>query len=520
MHWIALQPEPVPADVADGLTDPLTALGWWALRYTPKVARIGDVLLMEVAASARLWGGLPALLQHILISNQPVALYKYAQAATSLVALAKLEVRPFSAVQAAKPVLGKRLPETRLPATDQPGHNLSMHGQSADDLSSTKSFENKFHADDLPLHALAAARPHLDTLMRLGVTRWGQLRALPRGGVSRRFGAALLDALDQAYGERPDLYPWLTLPEVFEASLELSAQVESAPALLFAARRLLAQLKVWLQLRHRGVLALELRWQMDERRHTDHEGTLLLRTAQATQDSSHLQRLLGEHLAHVRLPAPAHTLRLRTVETAALAHVSASLLPDAQMAGDSLAQMLERLSARLGADQVLQLQPRLDHRPEQMQVWQKFATDSIAIGAINKRATGQKSLRKLISTAVAVTHGAEDIDQAPVTATASGLGLGAWPQPLAPAWLLHVPLKLALRQQQPQYQGPLTLLAGPQRIEAGWWGGGDLALRDYFVARSAQAGLLWIYRERLPRTGGAETAEEPGGSWYLHGLFA
>jgi protein ImuB len=62
----------------------------------------------------------------------------------------------------------------------------------------------------------------------------------------------------------------------------------------------------------------------------------------------------------------------------------------------------------------------------------------------------------------------------------------------------------------------LTLLAGPQRIESGWWGGGDLVLRDYFVARSAQAGLLWIYRERLP---GAQAAQSRS-DWYLHGIFA
>ena len=57
-------------------------------------------------------------------------------------------------------------------------------------------------------------------------------------------------------------------------------------------------------------------------------------------------------------------------------------------------------------------------------------------------------------------------------------------------------------------QGPLTLLAGPQRIEAAWWepdatgtAAAPAALRDYFVARSAQAGLRWIYRERLAQAG-------------------
>jgi protein ImuB len=55
----------------------------------------------------------------------------------------------------------------------------------------------------------------------------------------------------------------------------------------------------------------------------------------------------------------------------------------------------------------------------------------------------------------------------------------------------------------------LTLLAGPQRLEVGWLEG-EAALRDYYVARSVKAGLLWVYRERL----GAQAF------WYLHGIFA
>ena len=106
---------------------------------------------------------------------------------------------------------------------------------------------------------------------------------------------------------------------------------------------------------------------------------------------------------------------------------------------------------------------------------------------------------------------------------------------LYPTWLLHTPLLLALQNNRPLYQGPLVLLAGPQRLEAAWWdvagvsgeharAGKPLAvLRDYFLARSAQAGLLWIYRERLTaREQGAEAnaGKAAASRWYLHGLFA
>ena len=80
---------------------------------------------------------------------------------------------------------------------------------------------------------------------------------------------------------------------------------------------------------------------------------------------------------------------------------------------------------------------------------------------------------------------------------------------LLPTWLLAVPQALSVQQQCPQYHGPLQLLAGPQRLESGWLEGAPV-LRDYFVARSAQAGLVWIYRERLDQSP----------RWYLHGLYA
>jgi protein ImuB len=90
---------------------------------------------------------------------------------------------------------------------------------------------------------------------------------------------------------------------------------------------------------------------------------------------------------------------------------------------------------------------------------------------------------------------------------------------LHPTWLLPTPLKLALRERQPLYHGPLTLVAGPHRVESGWWGQGECALRDYFLARSEHMGLLWIYRERLPGQGeGAQGGASP--DWYLQGVFA
>jgi protein ImuB len=432
------------------LADPHTALAWWMLRFTPMVALVSgfqahSALVLEVSGSERLFGGRDALLAQIFMQNMPLATVQYAQGATSLIALGRLW--------------------SKLPGCP---------------------------SDSLPVHSLQAAQPHLPTLARLGVRTWGQLRALPRGGVARRFGAELLDALDRACGQRPEVYPWLTVPEVFDAPLELSASVDSAPALLFGARRLLAQLLAWLRVRQHGVLALELLWDLDARRsntlHIDahhtggQQGRLQLRTAQATQDIAHLQRLLGEQLARVTLPAPVLYLRLRTLETQPLAGESHSLLPDDVRTGDSLHHTLERLAARLGPQQVQCVQPQPDHRPEHMQRWQPW------------RAGHSESATK---------------NSADLTAT------------LHPTWLLPAPQRLAVHQKVPHYQGPLTLLAGPQRLEAGWLEG-EPALRDYYIARSPAAGLVWIYCERLgqKRATPEHDSHSSDVNWYLHGLFA
>jgi protein ImuB len=78
-----------------------------------------------------------------------------------------------------------------------------------------------------------------------------------------------------------------------------------------------------------------------------------------------------------------------------------------------------------------------------------------------------------------------------------------------PLWLLDQPVALAERGQRPWWHGPLTLLAGPERIETGWWDG-HLVQRDYFVAEGELSGWVWIYRTR--NTGGDS-------GWFLQGVF-
>ena len=453
MHWIALRWLP-EADASDAPTLPTPeALGWWALRYTPHVAWLDEALMLEVSACERLWGGRMQLMR-LLVADNPVpdARMLGAQGTTSLIALARL--RLFAREE-------KRPKE--IPA-------------------------------GLPLDTLNAAREHLDLLARLGCRTWGEVAALPRGGLTRRFGAGLREALDIAWGLRPESHCWLTLPDVFEQKLELPALAETAPELMWSANRLLTALQIWLRARQRGARALELQWTLDLRRLNGvnlppHE-QLIVRTAEPTQDMAHLRRLLSEKLALATLAAPASWIRLRTLETDPWAGASTSFLPEDNRKGDRLHEMVERLSVRLGPQQVVVPAAQADHRPERKQAWRP---------ALQKEKGKEKA--------------ADDRSRKQAAAVASQ------PDAVYPPWLLPEPLLLEMDGERPCYRGPLSRLIGPQRVETGWWGdkeeGGQPAMRDYYVAESPEAGLVWIFRERpAARFSSGEVR------WYLQGFYA
>lgn len=430
MRWLALCCRP------DAPAGDIDALGWLALSFTPRVARLEEAVVAEVSTSLRLFRGARELRQRLQAqaTQAGLSLGNMAWAQTALGALAL----------------------TRC-ADTTPGR-LSER------------------LDALPLSALSAAQAHHAILARLGCTRLGDLRRLPRAALAKRFGPALLTALDQAHGDLPEVHHWLTLPERFDARLELPYRVEHAPVLLHFAEVLLRRLCIFLAAHHAGVRTLRLAWQHDAMRARDvaGNGELSIATAETTRDLPRLTRLLAEHLARTTLAAPAGEISLSAHTVLPLEEASASLLPgptDPQERTTTNA-LLERLSVRLGADHVREGRLREDHRLDHMQSWQAWPT----------------------SPAIALRR-------------------SAGPQP---TWLVQPPQPLRSdAREQPAYCGPLTLVSGPHRVEAGWWeGSSGMQARDYFVYRSATRGLLWVYHERPSSIAPASTG------WFLHGVFA
>jgi len=131
----------------------------------------------------------------------------------------------------------------------------------------------------LPLEVLRCGDETLAAFQAIGVRTLGELRALPREGIARRFGQGPLAELDRALGRLPDPRNFFVPPARFGAAIELPAEVTQAEALLFAARRLIVQLAGYLAARSGGVqrFVLRLRHRDKPRRNRDRTGRAFAR---------------------------------------------------------------------------------------------------------------------------------------------------------------------------------------------------------------------------------------------------
>jgi protein ImuB len=345
----------------------------------------------------------------------------------------------------------------------------------------------------LPLSLLDSAQAHQTSLLQLGVQCMGELLQLPRQGLAQRYGPGILEELDLALGHRLEALACLSPLTHFNAQIDLLYGVEQAAALLQVGHILIDRLCAWLKAR-----GLATREAILEAVHEGRSGQppsstrIPIRLTQASREPARMLTLLRERLAITRLPQATQTLRLQCQHTVAQASAVGSLFPElhapeppegrsasgkarASESGlsDSLARLLERLQSRLGAEQVQRLAPLPDHRPErafQASAW---------------------------------TPPARQSPQGLATPPGQGSVL---PRPL---WLLSPPVAIQERRHRPYWNGPLALLAGPERIETGWWDD-QLVERDYFIAQTEQAAWVWIFRTR-PTQGDS--------GWFLQGMF-
>src|SRR5699024_3512049 len=208
-------------------------------------------------------------------------------------------------------------------------------------------------------------------------------------------------------------------PDRFTARIDLGCEVQHVHGLVFALKRMLTDLAAFLSARDSGVQRFIIHCL-----HADAPATVLVvgllapeRQAAALFDVTKLR------LEQLELPASVIELSLQADELTALVPAARDLF-DRRTAQDLPRPPLqEQLRARLGEDAVHELHVTADPRPEH------------ACGRANSSEPAPDRL----------SH--------------------------RPAWLLPEPV--------PLHDRITRILAGPERIESGWWDGNDIR-RDYY----------------------------------------
>lgn len=413
----------------------LRELAEWSAKFTSLASvEPPSLLLLEIAGSLRLFGGIRALRERIV---------------------GGLESQGFHAFVAIAP--------TPLAATW-----LARAGRKAC-IRDPRNLVGRL--GPLPLACLDWPGAVQASLKGMGVATIAEALRLPRQGFARRFGAARLLQLDRALGRLPDPRASYRSPEQFITDFDLNEEQSDASLLLNACCELLVRLERFLTSRQIAVQDIEFSFF-----HLQEPATHLhLGCVQPDRAVAHWFDLLGIRFERLALPAPVIAIRLCAgqgqqfiAETAALPFSRREKQPQST----SVAHLAERLSARIGDESVHGVRTIAEHRPQ-------YAWET----------------RNGFEQVPHCAHGpiVDGIPHAPglladIRRTAS-LVLQR------PLWMLQEPRPLDVYRDTPWYQGPLDLLSGPERLETGWWDDDGIA-RDYFVALNPKGVHLWVYRDR------------------------
>lgn len=409
-------------------------------RYTPMVALDPpDGLLLDISGCAHLFGG-EAALRDDLVAR-----------------LKRLGLEVCSA----------------LADTPDAAHALARHGGDRP-------------IDTLPVEALGLDGEETVGLRRAGLKRLGDLEARPSQLIAARFGEAASDRLRRIAGGR-DIRITARRPEpALMLERRFAEPIGRTEAALAAIGDLVGQAGRRMEEAHRG----GRRFEAQLFRTDGLVRALRIETGLPVRDVKTVMRLFDERLAALADPVdPGFGFDLVRLSVPMFEPLNPLQLPleGGAIAEGELAQLLDRLSTRLGRNRVRRLAPNDSHIPEQA----AFVFPAIEAGPAagwSEPEPGEPPLRP--------TH------------------LFDPPQPIEV--VAGVPDGPPQRFRWRRELHEVTLAEGPERIGALWWRRTDNAgaSRDYYRVEDRMGRRFWLFRLGLY----GRDAKAP--VWYIHGMFA
>ncbi|HRP57568.1 MAG TPA: DNA polymerase Y family protein [Agriterribacter sp.] len=417
----------------------LTALGHWCIRYTPTSAtEFPDGLLLDISGCAHLWGGEEKYAGNIQNSLKELG-YTTRIAITGTVGAAWALAR-----YGKQPVI------------------LAMPGEERSAL--------------MPLSpaALRIENNVIDRLQKLGLYTIGHFASMSRSVLRRRFGAALLNRMDQAFGWKEE--PFIPLQPIvpYQERLSCLEPVVTRSGIEIALKQLLNSLCKRLIKEGKGFRkAVFKTYRVDGELRSVEIGTHL-----PSQQSAHLFKLFELKIDQIE---PASGIELFVLEAPNVEKVRSSqeaLWHNSTLNDTRLSEFLDQLTGKMGKGIVHRYLPHEHYWPE-------------------------RSVRE-----------AKEPDEQP-----AATWLKDRPRPVR---LLPVPEPVDVTAPIPDYppmhfrhKGQLHTVKkadGPERIESEWWIS-EGEHRDYYIVEDETGARYWLFRL------GHYSGDWPH-RWFLHGFFA
>lgn len=494
----------------------LTGLRRWAGQFSPRVAEEAPAgLMIDLTGTAHLFGGEEALLSRIAADCEALGLTLRAGiadtpgAAWALAHHARTDAAPLRSGDAIEQeARATRSRAVRRHGSGRQGPGRSEAGprpvaaQGAEVAVIAPPGRLVEALADLPLAALRLDEDRVARLLRLGLRRVGDLMALPRAALARRFGADTLRRLDQAMGMEPEpVNPARAAPH-FAVRLTLPDPIGLRSDVEAAIDRLLPPLCARLKAQGRGARRVALQ----AFRADGGVSSVEVGLARAADSADRIRPLLHLRLDAIDAGFGIDCLRIEALATEPMVtvqhrgqlDVTAEALAGVRGGGrpdpHALDDLLGRLGARLGEAAVTRLHPAESHVPAK--------SSTVVMAAWSQPHPGPwpappvpRPLVMFRPEPVDVPDPDPDLDPDPAA------GPPRRPDP---------PPRFRWRRRDLV----LRLAVGPERLQPEWWledpdwrGG----LRDYWRVEVEGGERLWLFHGQ----GGAVNDR-----WYCEGLFS
>lgn len=422
----------------------LETLALWADRFSP-VVHMEDAtsLLLDVTGGERLFSGERNLLRRVVEG---------------------LKQQGFSA---------------RCAVADTPGAAWALAHAHPEPIALAEAGATAAALAALPVWSLRIAPGTVSTLVAVGVETVAALLYLPRASLTPRFGEALLERLDQALGNQPEMLTAWRPPPALSMRFALGAPTDRWDVLREAVRRATASFCDALDRRVAGVREVLVTFFSPDVPAASglRTTTLAVELSQATRSPRHLLALLDVRLEGLTLPAPADAVTIWSREIEPHDGWQDELFVTDASDARTLGDLLDRLALRLGREAVVRTKPVEDHQPERaFRYVPSAARDKVPL--LWHSASGSRGSRplRLLARPVEIEVTCVADEGPPAGFRFRGCGHG------------------------------IAECVGPERIETGWWRGPHVR-RDYYRVRTDTGQGAWIFRRRDTRR------------WYLHGWF-